>query len=145
MLDFKRSDGPKAKLQFLQHVDEFLAVDQLDRWSSIAGCFAFRFLCERASRDDDPLVCTTRHGAAKVAHLRWRNRLGVAFALKQDLEGHEWVDLKNSKAVNSTVATLASYDNLSEAGLTENSLGQPLEAGRWQSQHGFQNFFAIVV
>lgn len=145
MLHRESSDRSKTKLQRLKHVDEFLAVDQLNRRCAVAGCLTLRLLGERASRDDDAFVCAPRHSTTKVAHLRGRNRLGIALTLKQHLERHKRIDLENPESVDSAIATLTSDDNLGEARLPQNSLGKPLEAGRWKGQHAFEDFVAIVL
>lgn len=47
MIDFIRRQGTQAKFQCLQHVDEFLAVDQFNWWTTIVQSFSVRLQTPR--------------------------------------------------------------------------------------------------
>ena len=131
VLDFISVDRLGAQFKLFQHVDEFFAIDQFDGWCPISSCFSLGFLGEGAGCDDDAFVCTAGHGASEVANLRWSDRLCTPLALEQHLEGHQWIDLKYSEPVDSSIAALAGNHDLGESGFPKESLCKPLKAGRW--------------
>ena len=67
-----------------------------------------------------------------------------SLALEQDFEANEGVDLKNSDAVDPTVARFASYSNLLKARLSQKALAKSLESGWWQRLHDLKCLFSVA-
>ncbi len=77
--------------------------------------------------------------------MRRNDGFGVALALEQNLEGNQWIDLKNSKPVDSAIAALPRDHHLREYGFSEQALGESLKACRRQRQHRLQDLVPIVL
>jgi len=73
VIDFVCRNGAETKLKILEHVDELLAVNELDWWNSVSSGFAPGFGGEGTSCDDDSLVGTTCHSTTEVADVRRRH------------------------------------------------------------------------
>ena len=108
-IDAVGPDREKTKLEFFEHSDKPLAIDQLDWWYTVAECLSLGLERERTCRENDALIGATHHGAPEVPDLARGHRARVFLALEEDLETHERVHLQNSDAINSAVVRLPGY------------------------------------
>lgn len=142
-VDFVDGDRLEAQFQIDEHIDELLAVNELDGRHAVPCCFPPCFTRKRPGRDDYALVGPTLHCAPEVANFRRGYGLGVALALKQHLETDERIDLERTVAIDAAITGTTCDDDLDEARLPQEPLREPLEAFRREGQQDREKLLPI--
>ena len=110
-----------------EKVDQLLTIDQFDRRDPVAYGL-FPCLCgERSGRQDQPLVCTTHHGAAEVSNQGRPDRVLVPLALEEHFECHEWIQFEDPVSLDPSITRAPGYSDPLESGLPEQALTQAFE------------------
>ena len=93
----------QAKVQFLEHCDQFVSIDQLDGSRAVTDCLALCVCSESPRREDDALVCTPLERAAEITHSGNGHSAPIPLALKEYLEGNKRVDLQYAVTIDPAV------------------------------------------
>ena len=69
-VDFICGDRLKTKFQVLQHINEFLTINEFDRWNSVSCCLPACLGSKCSGSDDDAFICTTSHCTPEITDMR---------------------------------------------------------------------------
>ena len=128
VVDVERSSRLQAELQLLEHVDQLLAINQLNWWDAVSDRFAAGIGREGTSCHNDPFVGSPLHGAPEVPDMCGCYCTGVALALEKDAKADEGVYLNNTIPVETAVSGTAGNRHVLEARLPKQPLAQTLKA-----------------
>src|ERR1051325_7985810 len=93
-----------AEAKILKLLDKQVAVDKVDRLSTITRGFSSRVSRKAACGDDEALICSPDHCAAEVAHCFRTDISFVALALKENIKADETSDANRTVTIDSTIA-----------------------------------------
>ena len=139
VVDVERSSRLQAEFKLLEHVEQLVAINELDRRNTVSHCFATGFGREGAGCKNDAFVGSPLHRTSEVPHLGGSYCTTVAFALEEDAEAHEGVDLDNAIPIETSVSGTAGDRYVLAARFPKQSLAQALESGRRQRPKGLLN------
>ncbi len=144
IIDLECRLGPHAEFQFLEHLDEFVAIDKFNRKCPIAPSFSSRLLRECPRRQDDALVRSALHSPSEVPDIWCSDAPSVPLALEQDLERHKRIEFEDAVTIYTFVAGPSSHRHLLEPGFAKEALAEPLESGKRQLLDYLQKSIAIL-